>query len=277
MEFALILPVLLLLLVMTIDFGRALYGWVVLQNSARIAANFAGLNPDGWRNNIASVKTRYAAEITSDLSAANCVSFGSGGGSGTPPDPVFVDGPDAAVGGGPPDTNYDVGDIARVRLTCVFHPITPIISAILGNNIQLGASSEFRIRSGTVTGFANATAIPPPATPTPTPTATPVVTPTPTATPCVAPVANFSGTPLAGSTPLSVTFTDSSSTSSSCPITAWLWTFGDGTTSTLPNPVHSFVRTSSGNSTQKFDVSLKVTTSAGTNTKSVNNYVAVSP
>src|SRR4029450_9817452 len=65
-EFALITPVVLLLLLVTIDFGRALYGWVVLQNSARIAANFAALNPDGWQNNIGSGKARYAAEVTSE-------------------------------------------------------------------------------------------------------------------------------------------------------------------------------------------------------------------
>ncbi|HLO35979.1 MAG TPA: TadE/TadG family type IV pilus assembly protein, partial [Candidatus Deferrimicrobium sp.] len=83
-EFALITPVILLLLLITIDFGRALYGWVVLQNSARIAANFAGLNPDGWSppgTGIQVVKDRYTAEIKRDLAAANCESFGSGGGA----------------------------------------------------------------------------------------------------------------------------------------------------------------------------------------------------
>jgi hypothetical protein len=183
-EFALIAPLILLLLLVTIDFGRALYGWVVLQNSARIAANFAGLNPDGWQNNIASVKARYEAEVTSDLTAANCDSFVT---SGAPaPDPTFIDGPDQAVPNGPPDTTYDVGDIARVTLACTFHPITPIISAIISNNFQLQATSEFRIRVGSVVGLANPTAIPPPATPTPTPTATSTAASTPTATPaCV--------------------------------------------------------------------------------------------
>jgi hypothetical protein len=166
-EFALIAPVLLVLLLVAIDFGRALYGWVVLQNSARIAANFAGLNADAWRYNVATTKARYAVQITADLQAANCTSFGSGGGSGTPPDPTFVDGPDQAAAGGPADTIYDVGDVARVTLTCVFHPLTPVISAVLGNSVQLTATSEFQIRTGSVTGLANPTEIPPPGTPLP--------------------------------------------------------------------------------------------------------------
>jgi len=173
-EFALITPIVLLLLLVTIDFGRALYGWVVLQNSARIAANFAALNPDGWNPGpgIQVVKNRYDAQITTDLQAANCQSFGSGGGSGTAPDPTFIDGPDQPDPAGPVDTNYGVGDLARVTLTCAFHPITPIISAFVGNNFQLGATSEFRIRKGAVTGLPNPTEIPPPATPTASASAT---------------------------------------------------------------------------------------------------------
>ena len=176
-EFALVLPVFLLILLMAIDFGRALYGWVVLQNSARIAANFAGLNPDGWQGaGDTTIQLEYEAQIEHDLDTANCVA------PGTPPAPVFTDGPDAPVAGGNPDTNYDVGDTVTASLTCVFQPLTPIIGAILGNTVQLGASSEFRIRSGDLVGLANPTRIPLPG---PTPTPGPGATPTPTPTPCL--------------------------------------------------------------------------------------------
>jgi len=50
------------------------------------------------------------------------------------------------------------------------------------------------------------------------------------------PVANFSGSPVTGPLPLTVYFND---LSSSCP-TSWYWTFGDGTTSTLQNPGHTY-------------------------------------
>ena len=47
-ESALVLPILALLLVMAIDFGRVFFGWVALQNAARIGADFAAQTPDAW-------------------------------------------------------------------------------------------------------------------------------------------------------------------------------------------------------------------------------------
>jgi PKD repeat protein len=66
---------------------------------------------------------------------------------------------------------------------------------------------------------------------------------------------NFSGTPLSGSVPLSVQFTDL--TTGFIPY-SWLWNFGDGTTSTSQNPIHIY--TSVGLKT----VSLTVTDSSTT-------------
>jgi len=180
-EFALILPVLLLIVLFAIDFGRALYGWVILQNSTRIAANYAALYPEGWRGSgDAGVVAEYEFQIGNDLSAANCTP------PGTLPSPVFVDGPDTAVAGGNPDTAYDIGDTVVVEMSCSFAPMTPIISAVVGNSVQLAARSEFRIRAGDLVGLADPTQIPPPANPTPTPTGgSPTPTPTPTPPSCI--------------------------------------------------------------------------------------------
>jgi len=82
------------------------------------------------------------------------------------------------------------------------------------------------------------------------------------------PNAIFSGTPTAGHAPLTVTFTDAS-TQGSAPITAWAWTFGDGGTSTLQNPSHTY--TSNGS----YTVSLAVTTSVGTDTETKPGYIDV--
>ena len=66
-------------------------------------------------------------------------------------------------------------------------------------------------------------------------------------------VADFVGTPLTGSAPLEVSFTDLSVGN----MTLWDWEFGDGSGSTLRNPTH--VYTSPG----VYDVSLQVCNAAG--------------
>ena len=54
------------------------------------------------------------------------------------------------------------------------------------------------------------------------------------------PLAAFSGTPLAGAAPLMVTFTDASTASVGKIITSWHWDFGDGETSDIQNPSHTY-------------------------------------
>ncbi len=46
MEFALVLPVLILILIAILDFGRALYAYSVVANCAREGARFAIIHPD---------------------------------------------------------------------------------------------------------------------------------------------------------------------------------------------------------------------------------------
>jgi PKD repeat protein len=55
-------------------------------------------------------------------------------------------------------------------------------------------------------------------------------------TPVPAPTASFTLTPAQGTAPLAVQFTDTSTGSP----TSWLWTFGDGATSTSQNPSHTY-------------------------------------
>ncbi|MAB78478.1 MAG: hypothetical protein CMJ89_03900 [Planctomycetes bacterium] len=81
------------------------------------------------------------------------------------------------------------------------------------------------------------------------------------------PTAEFSGAPLTGSAPLPVTFTDFSTGT----ITSWTWAFGDGGSSSLPNPAHIY------NSAGMYAVSLTVTSASGADTETKLNYVIVSP
>jgi hypothetical protein len=158
-EFALILPVLILIVLIALDFGRALYGWVVLQNATRIAANYAAVYPEGWEGaGDPSIQADYEELLENDLDTANCSA------PATPPPPQFADGPDTPAGGGSPDTDFDIGDTVVVELSCSFTPLTPIIGGIVGNSVQLAARSEFRIRAGDIIGLPHPTQIPVPCT-----------------------------------------------------------------------------------------------------------------
>jgi PKD repeat protein len=79
------------------------------------------------------------------------------------------------------------------------------------------------------------------------------------------PGAGFTAYPPTGASPLTVDFTD---TSSNYP-TSWQWNFGDGTTSKLQNPQHTY--TESG----KYTVSLTVTNSAGSDSEVKSSYITV--
>ena len=79
------------------------------------------------------------------------------------------------------------------------------------------------------------------------------------------PVASFSASPTSGKAPLKVTFTDKSTGTP----TSRKWSFGDGTSSTIKNPVHKY------NKAGKYIVSLTVKNAAGSNTKTMFNYITV--
>jgi len=75
----------------------------------------------------------------------------------------------------------------------------------------------------------------------------------------VVPIANFSASPLTGLEPLTVNFTNTSTNAAS-----YLWHFGDGNITTLPNPTHVY-------NAGTYNVSL----TANTNIKLMNNYITV--
>ena len=80
-----------------------------------------------------------------------------------------------------------------------------------------------------------------------------------------APVAQFTGSPTSGVAPLSVSFANSSTGS----ITSYTWDFGDGATSTLASPSHSYAAAG------VYTVKLTVTGPGGSNTQTRSNYLTV--
>jgi len=81
----------------------------------------------------------------------------------------------------------------------------------------------------------------------------------------VTPRASFSGTPTSGNASLAVTFTDASVGSP----TGWFWNFGDGSTSTVQSPSHTF--TSGGT----FSVALTAKNANGEDPMTKVDYISV--
>jgi PKD repeat protein len=78
-------------------------------------------------------------------------------------------------------------------------------------------------------------------------------------------IPNFTATPLTGTAPLTVTFTDASTGSP----TSWSWSFGDGQTSIEKNPSHTYEAVGT------YDVSLTAANAGGSNATVKAGYVVV--
>ncbi|HEX5826854.1 MAG TPA: TadE/TadG family type IV pilus assembly protein [Candidatus Limnocylindrales bacterium] len=128
-EFALLLPVLLLLVLFALDFGRIFLGWVTLNNMARIGADYAAKHP----NDFAGARpAEYDALILDSFDAINC-----------DPDETTFD----------PDFSGDAepGDHVTVDLSCDFSPLTPLIGSLFDNApITVSASSAFPVGYGCI-------------------------------------------------------------------------------------------------------------------------------
>jgi PKD repeat protein len=312
-EFALTVPLLLILTMVAVDFGRIYLGWINLQNVARIAANYAADHPTAWTGTgNASQQQQYHDQIDNDAKASNC-GLPQSAGKSVVPTPVFAGG-------------TSLGGTARVDIRCTFRVVTPIVGSIFGSGgISVGASAVFPVKSGIgAGGGGGGNPVVPVASFTANPTSggagvTVTFTDTSTGSPSswtwdfgdatsatgqgpqthqynvqgnylvtltaanangtntsapttitVGPAqsVDFDGAPqLSGPAPLTVNFTDLSTGNP----TAWAWTFGDGQTSTLQNPPHTYQNP--GN----YTVSLTVSFATGpplTATKA--NYVTVS-
>ncbi len=232
-EFALVLPILLLLTLITLDFGRVYLGYINLQSMARIAANFAANNPDAWdvTSPDLAAQTRYKNQIIADAVASNCV-LPKVDGVTTVPTPTFIDTND--------NGSTDLGDTAKVQISCTFGVITPGIANIVGGSVTVSAASSFPVKSGM---FATGAGGPPGSAPSAAFMANDVV---------------VSPSSLSGIAEFVVDFRD---TSGGAPI-AWAWTFpDDGTTSTARDQLqHTF--TTPG----RYEVSMTASNAFGSDT-----------
>jgi hypothetical protein len=124
----------MLMIAFGVDFGRVFLGWVTLNNAVREAANFAAVNPGAFQSPVdLTVQAEYRRMINSEVQDIN------GTMPATLPDPTYPSG-------------RSLGSPAVVAITCRFSLITPVISNILGNTINVSASASFPVRAGAING-----------------------------------------------------------------------------------------------------------------------------
>jgi PKD repeat protein len=133
-ELALILPAFLFIVLMGIDFGRAFAGYVTIQQSARVGANYLSINADKygttkWNQTLATAKLL----VKKDAATADCTIADSD---------ITADLPAGNATGSP----------AQVDVTCMFGVATPIISAVLGKTVPISATAVFPVRTALVFG-----------------------------------------------------------------------------------------------------------------------------
>lgn len=149
-EFALLLPLLALLLVMALDAGRIFFGMVALQNASRIGADYAALNADAWDGGPDAFERqeRYQLLVQGDLQSLGCQ-------ANAVPDPNFdPDGDGTSV--------FDDAALVRVELECDYGLLTPLAEDFLGSPMILHARTDFAINSTIRIGLPPPPAPPPP-------------------------------------------------------------------------------------------------------------------
>jgi len=151
-EFAIILPLLALLLVMAVDAGRVFFGWVALQNASRIGADYAATHADAWNGNPAPLQADrdyYEFLVRQDLQALGCQ-------DDPVPAPDFDPDGDGIA-------EFTDGALVRVELECAFGLLTPLAESFMGSPAMLHARSDFAINRTLALG------LPPPGNPPPPP------------------------------------------------------------------------------------------------------------
>ncbi len=140
-EFALVLPVMMFILLIVVDFGRLYQSWIQLNNAARVGANYAAMTAQTFT----SGDPQYQSLITKEMSGAGCQ-------LATPlPSPTFS--PGTVLGG-----------TASVSLNCAFTFVTPVIGNMFSptDKLSLGATAGFPIRTGAVYNVPGSVPVVPP-------------------------------------------------------------------------------------------------------------------
>jgi Flp pilus assembly protein TadG len=203
MEFALVLPVMLILLLAAVDFGRLFFSYIAVNNAAREGAVYAAVH---------AADTPFVAGDfvagTSAAAAREAAAQGQGG-EGS----LTVSGPTCYVQGTTTTTDCHaasnfapgIGNQVSVTVAQPFTFLTPLIGHLFSSDGQLTLSVSatapvLNPRDATVLPGPSLPPLPTP-TPSPTPTPTPTPAPTPTPDPSAPPTPTPSPTPEPTPTP----------------------------------------------------------------------------
>jgi Flp pilus assembly protein TadG len=247
-EFALILPIFLVVLSAAIDLGRLAYARVTIANVAREASFQAAQTPTSYQAG------QPCDSANTDANLVICRAILESTGS------VLTIAPADIAMTCSPSCTEAMGNTVTVTATGRFNLLTPIMATFFGGT-TITFSSTATNQISALPPSVGPTAAPTPS-PTPAPTATPVPTATPAPTPppnCSAVSAGFTYThvPSSNRSPVTVAVTDTTTYNPVC-TTTWAWSWGDGVTTygRIQAP-HVYYNAGPGNKT--FILSLTVT------------------
>ena len=262
-EFVLVLPVMLLILLIAVDFGRLFFTYIAVNNAAREAANYAATHASDTPFVAADYVVGAQAAATGETNVQ-----GQGGEGvmtvgapicfqpGTPPTVINCDAASNFAGG--------IGNQVTVTVIQPFTFYTPIIGSIVGGELSLTASATAPVLNPLVAEFittttSTTTTSTTTTSTTTTSTTTTSTTTTSTTTRCVKPTVNISAAPTSGGKDVTVMDVAFTGTSTGSP-TAWLWDFGDGQTATTAHSASHTYTYTKGNGNQKWTATLTVGT-----------------
>lgn len=114
-ETALILPIILLILLGLLEFGRIMSGWMIITHASREGARLASL---GGSNS--QITTRVKA-VSTTLTLTNMT---------------------VAIS---PSSNRNTGTMVTVNVSYTINLMTPFVGAIVGNSIPMDAQTTMRV------------------------------------------------------------------------------------------------------------------------------------
>ena len=245
-EFALILPVFLIVLSAAIDLGRLAYARVTIANVAREASFQAAQTPTSYQAG------QPCDSANTDANLVICRAILESKGS------VLTVAPADIAMSCSPSCSEAMGNTVSVTATGRFNLLTPIMATFFGGTTITFSSTATNQISALPPSVGPTAA--PTAVPTAAPTAAPTATPAPTPPPdCSSVSAGFTYThiPDTNYSPVTVTVTDTTTYNPMC-TTVWAWNWGDGvTTYGRIQPPHVYYNAGPG--TKKYILSLRVT------------------